>query len=109
MSFTVRPAWFGSTASGEDLVVSHWSERMQEEIAAQLDDIRQRLAVPDVDVVVGSGRSWRDAVESVAWDAGDLLALGSGTAGDLSHVFLGSAAARIVRHSPVPVLILPRQ
>ena len=109
VSFTVRPAWFGSMASGEDLVVSHWSERMQEEIAAQLDDIRQRLAVPDVDVVVGSGRSWRDAVESVPWDAGDLLALGSGTAGDLSHVFLGSAAARIVRHSPVPVLILPRQ
>lgn len=109
VSFTVRSAWFGSTASGEDLVVSQWAERMHDEIAEQLAGIRQRVAVPDVDIVVGSGRSWRDAVESVHWDGGDLLTLGSGAAADLSHVFLGSAAARILRHSPVPVLIMPRQ
>ena len=110
VSFTVRPAWFGSSVRrgpGRIALV----ERMQhEEIAAQLDDIRQRLAVPDVDVVVGSGRSWRDAVE--AWPGMPVTCWRWDRAprSDLSHVFLGSAAARIVRHSPVPVLIpMPRQ
>ncbi|MEV0200442.1 universal stress protein [Nonomuraea sp. NPDC050691] len=37
------------------------------------------------------------------------LLLGSGAAGPLAQVFLGSAASRILRHAPVPVMILPRQ
>ena len=82
---------------------------MNDEIVGQLARVRERVAASDVDIVVGSGRNWRDAVESVAWEPGDLLALGSGAAGEIAHVFLGSAAAKIVRHSPVPVMIVPRQ
>ncbi|MGH3582641.1 MAG: universal stress protein, partial [Mycobacterium sp.] len=32
----------------------------------------------------------------------------SGAAGQSARVFLGSAAAKILRHSPVPVMIMPR-
>ena len=111
VSFTVRPAGsFGATieSSAEELVVAQWAKRMNEEIVKQLDKIRSHIAVPDLDIVVGSGSDWGEAVENVAWEPGDILALGSGAAGEISRVFLGSAASRIVRHSPVPVMIVPR-
>jgi nucleotide-binding universal stress UspA family protein len=59
--------------------------------------------------VIGSGGSWREAVEAVEWAAGDILVLGSGAAGQTAQVFLGSAAGRILRHSPVPTMIVPRR
>ncbi len=79
-----------------------------DDIAKQLNDVRARVAVPDVDVVVGSGHDWREAVESISWEPGDMLLLGSGAAGQAAHVFLGSAASKILRHAPVPVMIVPR-
>lgn len=88
VSFTVQPGWFGSTAAAEHLVVSRWAQRIRDEITAELTDIRQTVAVPDVDLVVGSGANRRDAVESVPWEPGDLLALGSGAAGQIAQVFL---------------------
>ena len=106
VSFSVRPF---SIEPAENLVVGQWAQRMEHEVTEQLNKVRQNFAVPDVDVVVGTGRTWRDAVEGVPWESGELLALGSGAAGAISHVFLGSAAAKIVRHSSVPVLIMPRQ
>ena len=109
VSFTVRRvSGGGPIGSAEDLVVNQWAQRMQDEIMMQLNTIRDSMAVPDVDIVIGSGNTWRDAVESVPWESGELLALGSGAAGVSAHVFLGSAAAKIIRHSPVPVLIMPR-
>ena len=62
---------------------------------------------PDVDVVVGTGYEWREAVENVPWETGDMLLLGSGAAGQVAQVFLGSAASKILRHAPVPVMIVP--
>ncbi|BCI54006.1 universal stress protein [Mycolicibacterium litorale] len=111
-SFSVRPvAVFGGSfePSAEGLVVEQWSKRTADEVARQLDDIRARIATPDVDLVVGVSHDWREAVEDVSWEAGDLLLLGSGAAGPSAQVFLGSAAAKILRHSPVPVMIVPRR
>ncbi|MFC0447381.1 universal stress protein [Rhodococcus jostii] len=111
VSFTVRPmTMFGGAIerSTEDLVVQQWARRTREDIIKQLNAVRARIPVPDVDVVVGSGHDWREAVEAVSWEAGDMLALGSGAAGPAAHVFLGSAASKILRHAPVPVMIVPR-
>jgi nucleotide-binding universal stress UspA family protein len=111
VSFTVRPVTVFSGAiepSAEDLVVRQWARRTEDDIAKQLNDVRARVAVPDVDVVVGSGHDWREAVEGISWEPGDMLLLGSGAAGQAAHVFLGSAASKILRHAPVPVMIVPR-
>ncbi len=111
VSFTVRPVqMFGGSIepTAEDLVVQQWSKQTFEDIVKQLNAVRVHVPVPDVDVVVGSGHDWREAVEAVPWEAGDMLLLGSGAAGPLAHVFLGSAASKILRHSPVPVMIVPR-
>ena len=67
------------------------------------------IAIPDVEVVIGTGHDWREAVETIAWETGDILLLGSGAAGPAAQVFLGSAASKILRHAPVPVMIVPRQ
>jgi nucleotide-binding universal stress UspA family protein len=111
VSFTVRPktALRGTIEpSAEDLVVEQWTRRIVEEITKQLNDVRSKIALPDIEVVIGSGHDWREAVEEVSWEIGDLLLLGSGAAGQSAQVFLGSAASKILRHAPVPVMIVPR-
>ena len=37
-----------------------------------------------------------------------MLVVGSSASGPLARVFLGSAAAKIARHAPVPVTVVPR-
>ncbi len=95
--------------SAEDLVVEQWSRRTFDEIAKQLNDVRASIAIPDVEVVIGTGHDWREAVETIAWETGDILLLGSGAAGPAAQVFLGSAASKILRHARAPVMIVPRQ
>ena len=110
-SFTVRPfTMFGGSIerSAEELVVQQWSRRTMETAVKQLDDVRGKVSDPGADVVIGTGTEWREAVDDIAWESGDLLLLGSGAAGPLAHVFLGTAAAKILRHAPVPVMIVPR-
>ena len=113
VSFTVRPITMFSGSiepTAEGLVVERWSRRTTDEIVKQLNDARASIAIPDVEVVIGIGHDWREAVEDVPWENGDLLLLGSGAAGQKAQVFLGSAAAKILRHAPVlPVMIVPRQ
>lgn len=56
-----------------------------------------------------TGDRWSRALESYPWNPGDLLVVGSSEHGPVARVFLGSTAARIMRYSPVPVVLLPRR
>ena len=58
--------------------------------------------------VVGRGASWEEAIDDVEWRNGDVLVVGSSSAAPVARVFLGSRASRILRHSPVPVVVVPR-
>jgi hypothetical protein len=42
--------------------------------------------MPDIEVMIGSGDDWREAVEDVSWETGDLLLLGSGAAEPTAQV-----------------------
>ena len=91
-SFTVRPVtMYGGSIerSAENLVVKQWTRKTMDAALEQLEDARRQVEVPDVDVVIGAGTDWRDAVDGIAWQSGDLLLLGSGAAGPVSQVFLG--------------------
>jgi len=59
-------------------------------------------------VVIGHGEDWKEAFEDVEWLPGDVLVVGSSESGPIARVFLGSRAGKIVRHSPIPVLAVPR-
>jgi nucleotide-binding universal stress UspA family protein len=106
--FAVRPntAMRGSIEpAAEDLVVGEWADQVRAEIryAAGLAGADPQA----LDVVVGAGTSWAQAIAAVPWTATDLLAIGAKTSA-ISRFLLGSHAAKIVKHSPVPVLTVAR-
>ena len=94
--------------AAENLVLRTWWARTRADIDDQLEEIRG-TSPSAIDVAVGVGTDWYAAVQDIEWLPGDLLVLGSGAAAQLQHVFLGTAAARIIRASPVPVMIVPRR
>nr|WP_255669292.1 universal stress protein [Aeromicrobium duanguangcaii] len=78
----------------------------QQELANKIREL-----APDTEVTtdqVTTAERWSLALESYQWRAGDLLAVGSSRHGPVARVFVGSTATRIVNHSPVPVVLLPR-
>jgi nucleotide-binding universal stress UspA family protein len=93
----------------EDLVLHEWTVRIEEAANAALKQVSELPAVPrQVETEVGRGDDWEQAIEDVEWDDGDILVVGSSEAGPATAVFLGSRATKIVRHSPVPVVAVPR-
>ncbi|MGI5128345.1 universal stress protein [Pseudonocardia sp. CA-107938] len=111
-SFGVRPrtpltAGVGSRA--EDAVVTEWTAEIGRAQQAALDAVAALPSPPrTVSATVGRGHDWAAALESIGWDATDVLAVGSSSEGPLKRVFVGSRSSRIVRHSPVPVVVVPR-
>ncbi|MCV7191351.1 universal stress protein [Mycolicibacterium brumae] len=88
-------------------VLDEWTENIYAAAERALDD--NPGDTPRPEIVIGHGEDWDDAFESIEWEPGDLLVLGSSEAGPIERVFLGSRATKIVRHSPVPVLVVPRR
>jgi nucleotide-binding universal stress UspA family protein len=107
--FAVRPmaAAAGSLEpDAEDLVIGEWVTRLESDVRRALRARAGEGATP-VDVVVGEGRTWGDALNDVSWRSGEVLAVGTSSSA-VSRFFLGSHASKIVRNSPVPVFLWPR-
>ena len=86
-----------------------WSEEIEAAARAALEKVSDLAAVPkDIETVVGRGESWGEAVDDVEWEPGDVLVVGSSSVGPIARVFLGSRATKIIQHSPVPVVLVPR-
>jgi nucleotide-binding universal stress UspA family protein len=88
----------------ERLVAEQWR-------AQALEAQEKALAtLPDVAVEAGivEGRGWEEALDSLPWEEGEVLVVGSSRLGPIARVFLGSNSTKIVRSSPVPVLVIPR-
>ena len=107
--FAVRPSIAARgtiESSADDLVVGEWAEQVRAEIRYAAG-----LAGADADsleIVVGSGLGWEQAISALSWTPTDLLAVGAKTS-TISRFLLGSHAAKIVKHSPVPVLTVARE
>jgi nucleotide-binding universal stress UspA family protein len=94
---------------GEDAVLSDWVAETRAAAGTALDVVKTLPEVPhDLEQVVGVGSSWPEAIDDVEWGDGDVLVVGSSSTGPVARVFLGSRATKIVRHSPVPVVVVPR-
>ena len=111
-SFAVRsrPPYTSGVGSGpEATLIAGWTEQVRAAGNAALEQVADLPAAPAaVEAVVGHGESWEEALEDVDWDDGDVLVVGSSSIGPVARVFLGSRASKIVRHSPVPVVLVPR-
>jgi len=112
VSFAVwsRPAYTTTLGTdAEDLVIQQWTAQILEKAGATLTGIGDlQRPPPDLEFAIGRGESWREAIDHIEWIEGDVLVVGSSPRGPLSRVFLGSHATKIVRHSPVPVVVVPR-
>jgi nucleotide-binding universal stress UspA family protein len=111
-SFAVHahaPYTSGVGTEADDAMVAEWTREIQAAARATLDQVADLPAVPrELEAVIGRGRDWDEALEDVDWEDGDVLVVGSSRMGPIAHVFLGSRANKIVRHSPVPVVVVPR-
>ena len=57
-----------------------------------------------VETVVRVGQPYREIIETARTEDADLIVIATHGYTGLKHVFLGSTAERVVRHSPCPVL-----
>ncbi len=102
----VYPAAVGPQA--EDLVLDAWVRRAEGLQQEAVDDLKAQGRLPArVETVVATGRSWAAALDNIPWERDDLLVIGSSPASFLSRLFLGSNGAKILRSSPVPVVVVP--
>ena len=111
VTFAVRGRTFYTAGVGvhaEDMVLDRW---VTQATAAQEAGVRaletSGQAPADIETVVATGRSWGAAVDRLDWDRDEVLVVGSSTAGVVERIFLSSNASKIVRHSPVPVIVVP--
>jgi nucleotide-binding universal stress UspA family protein len=93
----------------EDPVLQEWLADLKQSMQGVLARVRERTGGPGtMETVIGQGASWPEAIEDIDWDEGDVLVVGSSELGPVAKVFLGSRATKILRHSPVPVIVVPR-
>ncbi len=61
-----------------------------------------------VTVRVAAGSTLKQAAKDVDWAPGGLLVIGSSRLAQGRQTFLGTTAARLLRHLPVPMVVVPR-
>ncbi|WP_166902587.1 universal stress protein [Mycobacterium sp. DL440] len=88
----------------EDAILQESAKQAQQALIRLKDD---RVIRDEVDLQVVTGNDWRDAIDAIDWLGGEILAIGTSPGGTVARVFLGSHGSKILRHSPVPVLVLP--
>lgn len=107
ITFAVRGRTMYPPTAGfdiEDSLLQSWASQSREALAA----LKTRGIVGnDVTLQVVTGNGWDQALDAAEWLDGELLAIGTSPQGAIARVFLGSKGTKIVRHSPVPVLVLP--
>jgi nucleotide-binding universal stress UspA family protein len=88
----------------EDSLLEAWAAQLREMLAKLKAD---GVVGEDVALQVITGNGWDEALDATDWEDGELLTLGTTSRRTIKGVFLGSHGAKIIRHSPVPVLVLP--
>lgn len=88
----------------EDSILAAWEDHARQMLAQLRAD---GVVSEDAVLQVVSGNGWDQALDAAEWEDGEVLALGTSPRGDIARVFLGSRGSKIMRHSPVPVLVLP--
>ncbi|HJT94538.1 MAG TPA: universal stress protein, partial [Mycobacterium sp.] len=99
---TMYPPEVGLRA--EDSILEAWASHARELLTQLKSD---GIVGEDVVLQVVTGNGWDQALDAADWQDGELLAIGTSPSGGIARVFLGSRGTKILRHSPVPVLVLP--
>lgn len=112
-SFAPRSRVISAAGVGLDVesgVIDEWAKvirRDTDEILCSIDQLQIRPG--ETDVAIGTGPDWASALTAVEWEDPEAMMLGSSGLGALKRVSLGSHAMRILQHSPVPIVVVPRR
>ncbi|MCV7089557.1 universal stress protein [Mycobacterium interjectum] len=99
---TMYPPEVGLDA--EDQILEAWATHARDILAGLKTD---GVVGDDVALDVVTGHDWEGALRKVDWQDGEILAMGTRPRDEIRRVFVGSRSAKIIRESPVPVLVLP--
>lgn len=62
----------------------------------------------EVSIAVAHGRTIEEAIDSLEWDDGEIMVVGSSRLAEKNRMFLGSTANKVLRALPVPMVVVPR-
>jgi nucleotide-binding universal stress UspA family protein len=92
----------------EDLILAQWKTQIQGDQQGCLELLTTLgLTTELTTTAIATGSRWDEAMDDLEWEPGEVLVVGSSRVGRLARVFLGSKAIKIVRYSPVPVVVVP--
>ena len=97
----------------DNVMTAEDSEKIQQAIEKYLDDnYRERYTNKIKDsvkykTVTKSGRENEEIVAFARDEKVDMIVMGTHGKTGIGHVFFGSVAERVIRHSPYPVFIIP--
>ncbi len=95
-------------SGAEDIVLEQWLAQAREQQRQAREHLLGIGFTDDtLELEVAVARSWAGVMNVLEWRRTEILVVGSSSTHRLSAVFLGSSAAKIVRHSPVPVVVVP--
>ena len=85
------------------------AEGAEEEANRSLADAASSLAAGgQVSVETARGTSVEEAIDTMAWDEGEVLLVGSSRLAQHTRIFLGSTAAKMLRALTIPMVVVPR-
>jgi nucleotide-binding universal stress UspA family protein len=94
-----------SYSEGVAFPLAQLEEAAKEALNAAL--ARLKLRWPKVDALLACGVPWQQIVAAVEERRADVVVLGTHGRRGLARALLGSVAEKVVRLSPVPVLVVP--
>jgi nucleotide-binding universal stress UspA family protein len=89
----------------ENMVANVWKAQA---IEAQQQVVAELPADLKVTTSIGDGPDWKKALDSLAWEDAEMLVVGASLQSTVARLLLGANSARVVRSSPVPVVVVPR-
>ncbi|MFG1793043.1 universal stress protein [Nocardia sp. NPDC049149] len=93
---------------GDAPVADEWVSEIEQAATVTQRRVAELPTTPrTVELSIGFGRTLTESLEDVGWETTDILTIGSNRIGPLSRILLGARGAKIVRHSPVPVIVFP--
>lgn len=94
---------------GDTAMLNAWAAEIGLAMNRTMERLKTLPDAPDLQPPeIGHGGHWDEALADIEWETDEVLMVGSSGLGPAARVFLGSRANKILRHSPVAAIVLPR-
>jgi nucleotide-binding universal stress UspA family protein len=107
---TIIPVYIDYLQSQMALIPTQWDEiynAQKERALNELKKIKAKHADIQIELIVQVGNPKFDIIENAKQVKANYIVLGTHGRTGLSHTIMGSTAEYVIRHSKVPVLVVP--